>query len=78
MADMYAAQTAAEASEEPLRDSLFALYREQIVQIHDIEQEDLSMALEEIASDPEKAVDFYDKVIEYLNELDQQKENHHH
>lgn len=75
VADLYVAQVAVEASEKDLQDSLFMVYRDQIMDLHNVRQEELAIVLDAIAEDPQRAVSFYDKVIEYVNKIDQEREH---
>lgn len=74
LADMYAYQVALEASPLEMRDSLDSVYRQQIFEIHDIEETSLNDFMITLGQYPEKSAEMYELVVTYLDELEEEPE----
>jgi len=74
LADMYAYQVALEASPKEMRDSLEMVYREQIFEIHDIDEFILNDFMIALGENPEKSATMYELVVTYLDEMEEEPE----
>ena len=74
LADMYAYQVALEASPLDMRDSLDAVYRKQIFEIHDIDETLLNDFMITLGQNPEKSAEMYELVVTYLDEQEEEPE----
>lgn len=74
LADMQIIQTMLENTHPETRDSLSAIYIDQLLKIHDINKEDLEQLKEELVKDPNATAEFYEKVTLYFQNIETEYE----
>ena len=70
LSDMYYMQIAVEQAPESIRDSLAAIYKEQILKIHEIDEKELTRIQNLLLKDTEKTAQLYDTLFLYMNKLE--------
>lgn len=73
VADLQLAEEALKKSPQAQKDSLKILYKQQILQIHNIEEDLLEIELLNMKDHPDYFKDFFDKVVERLEVLENKK-----
>jgi hypothetical protein len=70
LADMQIIQSMLENTHPETKDSLSAIYVEQLLKIHDIKKEDIEQLKEELVRDPNATAEFYEKVTLYFQNIE--------
>jgi len=70
LSDMYAYQVAIESSDNTIRDSLEALYKHQILEIHQIEEWELEDFMKIMGQYPKEAAELLDQTVKYLDSIE--------
>lgn len=74
LADMQIIQTMLENTHPRTRDSLSAIYIEQLLKIHDIKKEDLGELKNELTKDADATAAFYEQVTLYFQNIETEYE----
>ncbi len=74
LADMQIIQTMLENTHPKTRDSLSAIYIEQLLKIHDIKKEDLGELKNELTKDADATAAFYEQVTLYFQNIETEYE----
>lgn len=74
LADMQIIQTMLENTHPVTRDSLSAIYIEQLLKIHDIKKEDLGQLKNELTKDANATAAFYEQVTLYFQNIETEYE----